>query len=478
MQLKHGLMAVAVLALALGCGTDQSTTAPATSQRIEAAATKSLNQPLDINVLLAGRPTAAQLAELATFGTIQDQLVELNAVLMRARAGALPTIQALPYVVAANPDQERDGSPVDAVAVSNFTGGLNTWNLDAINVTNIQAGPDRTTTFTGAGVYIGVLDTGLLDSWRTYFPQERIASQYGTTFEGHSQLSNAQPPNMWEHDQNSHGTHVTSTILGYQLGTATINGVAPRATVIPVKVLNQNGSGWSSAIARGILYIADLHAGPLAGHPMVINMSLGGGGLDALERAAIDYAIAHGVIIVAAAGNRGDAGMDYPGAYGPVISAGASGWIGEWTPLVNGSTNSSWWFNRNVAEPTAAGDFYVTSFSGRARTGQDLDVLAPGSWVVGPYQLNSGNLRPDYFFLGGTSQATPHVAGIVALMAEKDAALTAPLAESILESTAIPLAAGSRTILTPSGATTTVSWGANATGAGLATADAALAGTP
>ena len=91
----------------------------------------------------------------------------------------------------------------------------------------------------------------------------------------------SEQPNKWEHDQNSHGTHVTSTILGYNLSGTPVNGVAPMATVIPVKVLNQNGSGWSSVIARGITYVADLKAGPLAGSPVVINMSLGGSELDA-----------------------------------------------------------------------------------------------------------------------------------------------------------------------------------------------------
>ncbi len=59
-------------------------------------------------------------------------------------------------------------------------------------------------------------------------------------------------PMKWEHDQNSHGTHVTSTILGYYRGVFDVTGVAPLATIIPVKVLNQNGSGWSSVVARGI----------------------------------------------------------------------------------------------------------------------------------------------------------------------------------------------------------------------------------
>jgi hypothetical protein len=63
------------------------------------------------------------------------------------------------------------------------------------------------------------------------------------------------------------------------------------ATVIPVKVLNQNGSGWSSVVARGITYVAELKEGPLADYPVVIHMSLGGSGLDEVEQAAIDYVI-------------------------------------------------------------------------------------------------------------------------------------------------------------------------------------------
>jgi subtilisin family serine protease len=244
------------------------------------------------------------------------------------------------------------------------------------------------------------------------------------------------------------------------------------ATVIPVKVLNQNGSGWSSVVARGIVYVADLKAGPLAGSPVVINMSLGGPTLDAMEKAAIDYAISKGVIIVASAGNEGAAGMGYPGAYKPVISVAASGWVGEWTP----AGNRSWWWDGDVPDPTNPEDFYITDFSSRALEGQDLDVAAPGSWVVGPYQNNSG--QTSYYFLGGTSMASPHVAGIVALMAQKNPALTAADAELFLEQSAIELPAGCRNVSSPSGTSAPVCWGEDATGSGLATADAALAWTP
>jgi subtilisin family serine protease len=234
-------------------------------------------------------------------------------------------------------------------------------------------------------------------------------------------------------------------------------------------VLGQQGFGWSSVIARGIVYVAALKAGPLADTPVVINMSLGGPEPElAIEKAAIDYAISKGVIVVAAAGNEGESGMGYPGAYQPVISSAASGWTGEWI--------GRGWIRNDVADPTKPEDFYITDFSSRQKAGQDLDVAAPGSWVVGPYQEQSG--KTSYFYLPGTSMAAPHVAGIVGLMAQKSPTLTAAQAEGILERTAIPLPAGCRTVTQSDGTSQQVCWGADATGAGLVTADAALAETP
>ena len=409
--------------------------------------------PMGINVLLNRPATAEILADLATYGTITRRIDEIGALTLRSTSDRLSALQAEAYVAAASPDAERKGAPVDPIAIGDFSGGISTWNLDAVNVTNLAAG--RTIAFDGRGVYVGVLDTGLLDTWRQYFPEERIARQYAKSFGGGGGESGlvSEQPNKWEQDTNSHGTHVTSTILGYRFagaaGTLPVNGVAPMATVIPVKVLNQSGSGWSSVVAEGIVYIAGLKAGPLAASPVVINMSLGGASLDAVEKAAIDYAISRGVIIVAAAGNEGVAGMSYPGAYAPVISAAAAGWIREFTV-------ASWWRTLDFPDPTRASELYIADFSSRAKAGQDLDVSAPGSNVVGPYQLQSG--QTSYFYLSGTSMASPHVAGIVALMMQKQSTLTAAQAESILESTAIPMRG----------------WSAAETGSGFATADAAL----
>lgn len=423
------------------------------------------DKQLGLNVLVNTEITDEIITELNEHGIVLDTLIQISAVHMRARESEIPEIEALPFVEAVSPDAERHGRPVDTVNVEDFTDGLSTWNLDAINVTDFGF-YNRQVPYDGEGVYVAVLDSGLLDSWRQYFPQERIASEYAICFGGGGGERGvvSTQPNKWEHDQDSHGTHVTSTILGYSFFGTPINGVAPLATIIPVKVLNQTGWCWSSVVARGVSYVADLKAGPLAAYPVVINMSLGGPELDAVEKAAIDYAIAQGVIIVASAGNRGEDGMGYPGAYEPVISVAASGWVGEW--LAGG-----WWYG-NVADPTNPADFYIADWSSRELSGQDLDVAAPGSWVVGPYQLQSG--WTSYYYLSGTSMASPHVAGIVALMLQKNPGLSATQAESILEGSAIYLPPGTKEIVTPWGTIENPSWDADATGAGLVSAVAAL----
>lgn len=436
------------------------------------------NRQLGVNVLLNTEVTDEIIAELDELGRVLDMLLQINAVHMRTRQSDIPAIQSLPYVEAVSPDAERYGRPVDTVSAEDFTDGFGTWDLDAVDVITDPRFNIREVTYDGTDVYVAVLDSGLLDSWRQYFPQQRIATEYAICFSGGGMERGAvsSQPNKWEHDQDSHGTHVTSTILGYSFFGFLTNGVAPMAKLIPVKVLNQSGWCWSSVTARGIVYVADLKAGPLADYPVVINMSLGGPRLDAVEKAAIDYAVNQGVILVASAGNRGKAGMGYPGAYAPVISVAASGWIYEWVWEDGTWPNWDWWWNIDLPEPTNPAHFYIADWSSRELDGQDLDVAAPGSWVVGPYQLQSGWI--SYYYLGGTSMASPHVAGIVALMLQKNPGLTAADAEAILEGSAIYLAPGSRTIFTPWGTIENHSWGADATGAGLVSATAALAATP
>jgi subtilisin family serine protease len=435
-----------------------------------AAPARTTSRMVGINVVLKGDITADRIKTLETFGRVRDRLEAIDALTMQAREADLAVIRSLPFVATANTDAERGIGPQNALLATDFgADGINTWNLDAVNVTN-QGEAGRRIAQDGSGTYVAVLDTGLLSSWPAYFPAERIATQYARAFGGGGGNLGwvSEQPNKWQQDQDSHGTHVTSTIIGYRYASAatgliSVNGVAPGATIIPVKVLNQNGSGWSSTIARGILYVAELKRTVLAAHPVIINMSLGGGGLDGIEQVAIDYAISQGVILVASAGNRGPEGaMGYPGAYPPVISSAASGYIGQFPTGV-----TSWWRKVDVPEGNAAAHSYIANFSSRAQPGQDLDVAAPGAWVVGPYQTN-GQL--SFFYLSGTSMASPHVAGIVALMAQARPGLTAPQAEAALESAATPIAPGCAVVNNDD----EQCWGVNATGAGIITADAAV----
>ena len=506
--MKRSLIFILAAALAAGACSDQQ---DPSSSIPELASTSGTSR---INVLLRAKPTTANRTELSKHGTIYDEIASLNVLLMRVKGDKIAAIKALPFVAGVSADAVRDVGPIPAIEadVDDFTGGNNVWNLDAINVTD-KASAGRKVDETGEGVYVAILDTGLLPSWRSYFPEDRIATQYAKTFGGGGAANNdaiSEPPNKWEKDVNSHGTHVASIVLGYMYRSAAsgplqIAGVAPKATVIPVKVLNQNGSGWSSAIAQGITYIADLAGedGLIDGKRVVINMSLGGSQLDLVEKLAIDHAWNNKVLVVASAGNSGPEGaMGFPGGYERVVSVAAAGWIGEWDnpalpaePNPNCSTlgptdallPSRFWRQCDVPEGYDERNYYITDFSaeenGAGATGpQDLDVAAPGSWVVGPWQEQQGTI--SYFFIGGTSQAAPHVTGIVALLLDQDPALAASSIEGKLEAAAQALHYRNQMVRPGSGGAPFVpapvpDWGVegepeNRAGHGFITADAAL----
>jgi subtilisin family serine protease len=447
---------------------------------------------IGINVVLNQPVTNSVLQDLGAHGQVLDVLPQINGVTLRAQTSELSTIQSLPYVAGASRDEQSD-----------LLSGANDWNLDAVNVTDFGAG--RVVGYDGAGVYIAVIDSGLPFNWRAYFPEERIAVDLARGFAGgggdHATVSSQ--PETWERDTLGHGAAVTSVILGFRYNLSDpplppiFDGVAPEATVIPVKVFTEHRGAWSSVLARAIIYVTDLKVnGALGAAPLVINMSFGGfpSGDDVLQRAAIDYAIANGVVPVAAAGNEANAGMRFPGRYAPVISAGETGSVGEFPP--NDPTFIQWILN-DVAENDPSQHF-IAPESAWELPGQDLDVLAPGFFVAIPGPLGGAGIGlEDYIFALGTSFASPHVAGIAALMLQKNPGLTAAQIEQILENTAFPLPPGCRNTrfatFSPGhwpsirfidlvrglfAFDVTVCWNASPTGHGLVQADAALAATP
>jgi len=290
----------------------------------------------------------------------------------------------------------------------------------------------------GSGVYVAVLDTGLLPDWSYFFSEAHIAADLGIGFThdissydpdtGMLDVGPLKTVDFTTELASGHGTHVTSTITGYNLNGEWVSGVAPGVTIIPVRVLDAwlvpgtDGNvygfsgGFNDMIAAGIYYIADL-AGSLDA-PIVINMSLGGG-YSSMIQAAIDYAISQGVIIVTSAGNSGGEGLSYPGALPESISVGAVGWTAMFAQPDLWRADVP---ERLYKDDSLGNDFqvYLEDFSSRpnATIGQTpdiLDISAPGAWIVGPYK-SAFQEDTSYYYLSGTSMASPHATAIAALV--------------------------------------------------------------
>ncbi|MDP4552465.1 S8 family peptidase [Alkalihalobacillus macyae] len=182
-------------------------------------------------------------------------------------------------------------------------------------------------------------------------------------------------------DNNGHGTHVAGTIAGVG-GENGVVGVAPDSKLLIVKVLNEAGSGSYQSIIEGIRYATDWK-GPDGERVNVISMSLGGpSDLPELHEVIKD-AINQNISVVCAAGNEGDAREDtpefaYPGAYNEVIEVGAASFQRTLAPFSN--------------------------------TNNEIDLVAPGVNILSTYPGGK------YAVLSGTSMATPHVSGALALI--------------------------------------------------------------
>lgn len=176
-------------------------------------------------------------------------------------------------------------------------------------------------------------------------------------------------------DEQGHGTHVAGTIAAITNNGVGVAGVAPDVKIMPVRVLDANGSGTYDWVANGITYAADNGA-------KVINMSLGGSGGSAALQDAVNYAWNKGVVVVAAAGNSSTSSPSYPAYYTNCIAVAAT------------DSNDQ-----------------KASFS---NYGSWVDVAAPGVNIM------STTLGGGYGKLSGTSMASPHAAGVAALLASQN----------------------------------------------------------
>jgi hypothetical protein len=196
-------------------------------------------------------------------------------------------------------------------------------------------------------------------------------------------------------DDHYHGTHVAGTIGALDNGEGVV-GVAPGARLWAVKVLNKRGSGYTSWIVAGIDWVAD----PIHGIE-VANMSLGGAGFIQSEYEAIQGAVNNGVAFAVAAGNEDDDANNYsPGGFDNVLSVSA---LADFNGLPDGGAASTCYSDV---------DDTLANFS---NWGPEVDIAAPGVCILSTYPLEKGS----YGTISGTSMASPHVAGALALLASR-----------------------------------------------------------
>jgi|JI6StandDraft_1071083.scaffolds.fasta_scaffold00059_9 serine protease len=258
------------------------------------------------------------------------------------------------------------------------------WHMEMIHT------PEAWKITGGKGAIVAVIDTGV--AWKDLpGTAKQVPDLAGTAFtHGQTFVSGALPDGL---DDHLHGTHVAGTIAQTTHNALGVAGVAFESTIMPLKVLSGDGRGSVPGIANAIRYAADHGA-------QVINMSLGGPLPSSVLGKAVAYAHDKGVTVVCAAGNEKRSRVGYPAGHDGAVAVAA----------VDGTGVRSWYSN----------------------WGKDLDISAPGGdtradkngdgFPDGVLQNTIGLQNPmhsDYMWLQGTSMASPHVAGVAALVVSR-----------------------------------------------------------
>jgi len=232
------------------------------------------------------------------------------------------------------------------------------WGLDRVDQRTLPLNSSFTASANGAGVDVYIVDTGIFTTHTDF--SGRLRSGFSAINDGRG-----------SNDCNGHGTHVAGTTAG------TAYGIAKSATLIPVRVLGCDGSGTNTGVIAGLDWIVSHHS---AGTPAVANMSLGGGASAALDT-AVQNVINDGVVMAVAAGNSNANACNYsPARAANAITVGAT----ERTDVRASYSNF----------------------------GTCLDIFAPGSGITSAW-INSTTATNS---ISGTSMASPHVAGVAAVL--------------------------------------------------------------
>lgn len=216
-------------------------------------------------------------------------------------------------------------------------------------------------------------------------------------------------------DENGHGTHVAGIAAASTNNSTGVAGMSWGAKIMPVKVLGPDGSGYNFDITDGILFAKNNGAD-------IINLSLGGPTYDSAMQDAVNQAHTAGALVVAAMGNSGVSTPAYPAAYNNVMAVSAT-------------------------DPGDALAYY-------SNYGSHVDIAAPGgemSYLHDPngiystmptynvYMVTQYGYSKNYDYLQGTSQATPYVSGLAALIWSVSPGLTNDQVQGVIQSTAVDL---------------------------------------
>ena len=386
--------------------TSITTEAMASQSSSEAAATPNNSADFqDVIVRFKDKPGQAELhAFKGLGGEVSNVFTIITAISGKLPAKAIEALKNNPQVEVVELDYT-----VQALEYSSENELGNSWGADHVNADAAFAAG-----YSGEGIKVAVLDSGV--NFNHFDLSENFDSSANEL--GYDFVSDDFNPE----DVYGHGTHVAGILAAASNGFGIV-GVAPNAQIVALRVLDDNGEGTASTIIEALQWIQNYNAAHPESPIRITNNSYGTGSNSSQLEAAFDVLASSGVLHIGSAGNEGSAAgngnnVNYPAKYASVVAVAA--------------------LDKNNQR---------ASFSS---TGSDVEIAAPGVAILSTWKDGTNSTGPQPFaFAGyageyfieanGTSMASPHVAGVAALLMASDPSYTAEAVRNKMNGTALDL---------------------------------------